>query len=108
MEINFTMTCSFICMSQLQPFIFYLLMESVFDHSIPYISSDNMRRTFTDIEYDQMACLVDSTFAQTVYYAFLLPFAFDTLFRIGNSFPDVIYVTVASLTVIDEIALCFK
>ena len=76
-------------------------MGNELEQSVPYISAEDMRRTFTDIGYDQVACYVENDPDPIDCYVFSVPFTFDALYGVGHVFPDLIYSTVTTLWVDD-------
>ncbi|CAF1066833.1 unnamed protein product [Rotaria sordida] len=66
-------------MPQLYKFIFYISTEIQLDHLVPYLSSDDIQQTFTNIGYDQVASILSCYSDSVRCHVFSLPFLFDSL-----------------------------
>ncbi len=91
-------------MPRLQSFYFYISTETNTDNSVNRLSDDNIRQTFTNIGYDQMACYVNYYCnSRAICHVFSLPFVFDHLENFCNKFPPIKFDYVTCLTVADTI-----
>jgi hypothetical protein len=93
-----------IYMPRLRTFIFHISTKIEIDHSVPNLSNDDVERTFTNIGYEQMACIMHYVIGgQSVCHVFSLPFAFDRLELIGNNFRNIIFNNVTILWLYDSV-----
>ncbi|CAF4031660.1 unnamed protein product [Rotaria magnacalcarata] len=91
-------------MAQLHKFIFYIKTIIQKNNSLPRLSNDDIQRTFTNIGYEQVGCIVENRSILYVNcHVFSLPFAFDRLKLVGTNFPNIIYNNVTVLCVRDSI-----
>lgn len=91
-------------MTQLNTFVFYISTRNDIDHSVRCLSNSDIERTFVNIGYEDMCCIVDYiNTSKALCHVFSLPFAFDRLERIGNNFPSIIFNNVTFLWVCDTI-----
>jgi hypothetical protein len=91
-------------MPRLHKLIFHISNYTYINDSIPWLSNDDLQRTFTKIGYEQVACIVDYMFIdKALCHVFSLPFAFDRLENIGNNFPSKVFNQVTYLSVYDMI-----
>ena len=82
-------------MSQLQKFHFHFCIEN------ELYSIEDIQRTFTDIGYKNVQCIGAGTGWQKTWHMFSVPFVFDYLRSLGNTFPDIVFTRVIDLDVSD-------
>jgi hypothetical protein len=95
-------------MAQRHSFTFYISTDNSIGNNmdvfLPYVSNDDVQRTFTDIGYHQTTCVVNYfPNARAVCHIFSLPFEFDHLERIANRFPTIVFNHVTLLMVLDMV-----
>ncbi|CAF4620905.1 unnamed protein product, partial [Rotaria sp. Silwood2] len=91
-------------MPRLYKFIFHINTEIKLNDLVHYLSNDDIQRTFTNIRYQQVCCIVNYlTTGRALSHIFSLPFMFDYLRNIGNTFPPIVFNHVVSLTVYDTV-----
>ena len=91
-------------MPRLNTFVFYINTRTNIDNSLRRLSHDDIQQTFTKIGYKQVACIVDyKNCCKPLCHVFSLPFAFNSLERIGNHFPSMIFKNVTVLWVHDTV-----
>ena len=91
-------------MPRLHTFIFSICTRNTSSQLDPNLSNDELRRTFINIEYEQMTCFRRSTDNNYIAcHIFSLPYAFDRLEMIGNDFPDIIFNSVTTLWLFDDV-----
>ena len=87
---------------RLDQFIFHISSEIQLDHSLdPRPAKEDIQRTFTNIRCDQVECMVNYQYDSVLCRVFSQPFVFDTLEKLGNTFPPVVFRYVTSLSVHD-------
>ncbi|CAF4768425.1 unnamed protein product, partial [Rotaria sp. Silwood2] len=84
-------------MPRLYKFIFYISSDIQLHHLVPYLSSDDIQQTFTNIGYQQVACILSCYCNRVRCHVFSLPFVFDSLRYIGNVFPSIVFSHVTNL-----------
>jgi hypothetical protein len=90
-------------MPQLHIFTFYIASENVIADPVIHITDDDIQRTFTNIKYQQMACIIDYFFPfDMTCRVFSLPFKFHLLENITNNIPNIIFNSVTVLKVRDK------
>lgn len=91
-------------MPRLHTFTFYIQTENDIDGSVLRLSNDDIQRTFINIGYRQVACLVNyhGTFTARCH-VFSLPFKFNSLDYMINNFPNIIFNSVTHLTLWDQV-----
>lgn len=94
----------FIYMPRLYSFIFYISTVNIPDSFTRYVTDEDVKRTFTNIGYQQVTCIVNyfRNF-KAICHTFSHPFAFNHLEKIANKFPSLIFNTVTYLKVYDLI-----
>ncbi|CAF4472397.1 unnamed protein product, partial [Rotaria sp. Silwood2] len=90
-------------MPRLYKFIFYISSDIQLHHLVPYLSSDDIQQTFTNIGYQQVACILSCYCNRVRCHVFSLPFVFDSLRYIGNVFPSIVFSHVTNLGVYDVV-----
>ncbi|CAF1177881.1 unnamed protein product [Rotaria sp. Silwood1] len=90
-------------MSQLHTFIFYISTIIQIDDSFHRLSDNNIKNTFQNIGYYQTSCIVNYSRSKAICHGFSLPFAFDHLEMITNTFPTIIFHHVTYLKVFDDV-----
>ncbi|CAF2954277.1 unnamed protein product, partial [Rotaria sp. Silwood2] len=90
-------------MPRLYKFIFYISTEIKLHHLVPCLSSDDIQQTFTNIRYQQVACLLNHCYDTATCHVFSLPFVFDHIRYIGNTFPSIVFSHVTNLGVHDVV-----
>jgi hypothetical protein len=90
-------------MPQLHRFIFHIVSENVIDDSSIRVSNSDIQRTFTNIEHQKMACMVDyfDPF-NMICRVFSLPFKFHRLEDIANNIPNIVFNSVTHLKLWDK------
>ncbi|CAF4738988.1 unnamed protein product, partial [Rotaria sp. Silwood2] len=91
----------FVHMPRLHKFTFYISTETKLNHIVDHLSNDDIQRTFTNIGFQQVCCFLNRISDGVICHAFSLPFAFDYLEYIGNTFPSMVFSHVIKLTVHD-------
>jgi hypothetical protein len=90
-------------MPQLRTFTFHIASETVINDSSIRVSTDDIRRTFTNTKTSQIFCTVDY-FADLniICRVFSIPFKFHRLKKITNNIPDLIFHSVIHLKLWDK------
>ncbi|CAF0941836.1 unnamed protein product [Rotaria sp. Silwood1] len=89
-------------MPRLQIFNFYISTLVGIDPLVRHLSKDDIQRTLSNnIKYQQVDCIVNYEYNFVKCHVFSLPFMFEDLYNIGNTFPNVIFSHVRRLSVID-------
>jgi hypothetical protein len=93
-----------IYMPRLYSFTFYVGTVNTLDGFPRYLSDEDVQRTFINIGYQQVACIVNyfRTF-KAICHTFSLPFIFTRLEKIANRFPNIIFNHVTYLKAYDII-----
>ncbi|CAF3468616.1 unnamed protein product [Rotaria sp. Silwood1] len=73
----------------LRKFIFHISVEVELHHLTHYSSNEDIQRTFINIGYQQVCCILNYSINSVICHVFSLPFAFDYLGDIGNTFPPI-------------------
>ncbi|CAF2337364.1 unnamed protein product [Rotaria sp. Silwood2] len=89
-------------MPRLNKFTFHICTKTELHHLVHYLSSDDIQRTFTNIGYQHVDCILYYTAGRAICHVFSLPFVFDHLEYIGNTFSPIVFIHVISLTVHDR------
>ena len=91
-------------LSNLQRFVFYICTFTSANHPVTLLSNDDIQRTFSNVKFGQVGCSMNyiNEFDIT-YHVFLLPFKFDCIKSIGNSFTNTILKNITCLCVYDGI-----
>ncbi|CAF1244678.1 unnamed protein product [Rotaria sordida] len=91
-------------MPRLYKFIFNINTRTKPNDLVHYLSNDDIQRTFTNIGYEQVCCIVNYVnIGIGICHVFSLPFMFDYLEYIGNKFPPIDFSHVVSLGVYDSV-----
>ncbi|CAF3760973.1 unnamed protein product [Rotaria socialis] len=93
----------FVRMPQLYKFTFHISTETKLQHLVHGLSSDDIQKTFSNIGYEQVACVINYCYRSAECHIFSLPPVFDTLHSIGNTFPFIVFSYVTSLQVHDDV-----
>ncbi|CAF3425187.1 unnamed protein product [Rotaria socialis] len=88
-------------MPRLNKFTFYISTGTKLNHIVHHLSNHDIQRTFTNIGYQQICCFLNRISNGVICHAFSLPFAFDYLEYIGNTFPSMVFNHVIELAVHD-------
>ncbi|CAF1379209.1 unnamed protein product [Rotaria sordida] len=88
-------------MPRLHIFDFCISTNINMDHLGHFLSKDDIQQTFTNTIYRQVDCIISNGYNIATYCVFSLPFMFDCLESIGNTFPNIIFSNVTRLTVND-------
>jgi hypothetical protein len=91
-------------MPDLCKFTFHISTEVELHHLAHFSSNEDIQRTFINIGYQQVCCIQNYIVGSVICHVFSLPFAFDYLGYIGNTFPPIDFSGVRDLTVHDKIA----
>jgi len=79
-------------MLQLHTFNFCFCTNARIDPLVNHLSKDDIQRTFINIKcQQQMECIVNYRYITGTCHIFSLPFMFDCLDYIGNTFPSIIF-----------------
>lgn len=91
-----------IYMPRLSSFNFYISTINTLDGITQYVTDKDVQRTFTNIGYYRVACIVNYFLSfKAICHTFSLPFIFDRLEKISNKFPSIIFHKVNYLKVYD-------
>ncbi|CAF2953724.1 unnamed protein product [Rotaria sp. Silwood2] len=91
-------------MPQLHTFNFCFCTDIRINPLVNHLSKDDIQQTFTNIKcQQQMECIVNYLNLTGTCHIFSLPFMFDYLECIGNTFPSIIFNHVRRLWIHDEI-----
>jgi hypothetical protein len=89
-------------MPQLHTFAFYMASENVIADPGIRISNLDIERTFTNLEDQQVCCMVDYLSPMKMLCrVFSLPFKFDRLEYIGNNIPNIVFKSVTHVALWD-------
>jgi hypothetical protein len=91
-------------MPRLHMFNFCISTDTTLDHLVDHLSKNDIQRTLNNIKYQEMNCIVNYGYSTAICYIFSLPFMFDDLTYIGNTFSSIVFNNVKRLTVKDEIS----
>ncbi|CAF3387836.1 unnamed protein product [Rotaria sp. Silwood2] len=89
-------------MPRLYKFDFNINTRTALHHLVHYLSSDDIQQSFINIGYQHVGCILYYITGSAVCHVFSLPFMFDYLEFIGNTFPPIIFDHVTML-VLDDI-----
>jgi hypothetical protein len=90
-------------MPDLRNFTFHISTEVELHHLAHFSSNEDIQRTFINIGYQQVCCIQNYIVGSVICHVFSLPFAFDYLGYIGNTFPPIDFSSVRKLVVHDKI-----
>jgi hypothetical protein len=91
-------------LSKLQTFVFYICTFTSANHPVTPLSNDDIQRTFSNVKFGQVGCSMNYVNESDItYHVFSLPFIFDRIGLIGNSFTNTIFKNVTCLGVYDGI-----
>ncbi|CAF1018385.1 unnamed protein product [Rotaria sordida] len=77
---------------RLHIFNFYISTCPKMDHLVRHLSKDDIQRTLiNNIKYQPVDCIVNSEYKFPQCHVFSLPFMFERLDDIGNTFPNIIF-----------------
>jgi len=98
-----------IYLEQLRTFVFYISSEISSEHHVSTLLSDDIKRTFTDVKYGEVACFIDHCISGlNIYHIFSIPFAFDSLEHLRNNLPNIVFNNVTSLSIIGSIPFKYE
>ncbi|CAF1354120.1 unnamed protein product [Rotaria magnacalcarata] len=90
-------------LSKLETFTFYICTCTSANHPVT-LSNDDIQRTFSNVKFGQVGCSMNYVNESDItYHVFSLPFKFDRIRFIGNSFTNTIFKDVTFLCVFDWI-----
>jgi hypothetical protein len=90
-------------LSKLQTFVFYICTFTSANHHVT-LSHDDIQQTFSYVKFGQVGCGVNYINEFDIrYHVFSLPFIFNRIGYIGNSFTNTIFKNVTFLCVYDGI-----
>lgn len=92
-------------MPQLKKFIFHICTDCEDIDLSNQLSCNDIQQTFDKIGKKQVACILNSIVDECIGHVFSLPFSFDRLQWIGNTFPDIIFHFVVFLKIHEVNAL---
>ncbi|CAF1419496.1 unnamed protein product, partial [Adineta steineri] len=87
----------------LRQFTFHISTEVELHHITHHLSNEDIQQTFTNIGYQQVSCILNYMVDSVMCHIFSLPFAFNCLEYIGNTFLPIDFSRVRELTVHDKI-----
>jgi hypothetical protein len=90
-------------MSRLHIFNFCFCTFIELDHLVHHLSKDDILQTFPNIICQQVDCMINYRYTDVKYHIFSLPFMFDYLVFIDNTFLNIIFNHVIRLVVDDGI-----
>ncbi|CAF2099454.1 unnamed protein product [Rotaria magnacalcarata] len=91
-------------MPRLHAFNFHISTQTEINPLVHHLSKDDIQRTLNDnIKYQQMDCIITYIHSGTECHVFSLPFMFEDLHNIGNTFPNIVFSHVRRLRVIDNV-----
>jgi hypothetical protein len=91
-------------MPHLHTFYFCFCTDIRIDPLVNHLSKDDIQQTFINIKcQQQMECIVNYLNLTGTCHIFSLPFMFDYLGPIGNTFPSIIFNHVRRLWIYDKI-----
>ncbi|CAF1211818.1 unnamed protein product [Rotaria sordida] len=90
-------------MPRLHLFNFCICTDTKKDLLAHHLSKDDIQQTLSNIKYQQMDCIVNYRYSTAICYVFSLPFMFEILRFIGNTFPTIVFSHVRSLSVKDDV-----
>jgi hypothetical protein len=86
---------------QLHIFNFCICTQIRMEDLVRHLSKDDIQGTFPNTIYQKVECMVEYGYHQATCHVFSLPFMFDYLGDIGNTFPSIIFTHVRRLMVFD-------
>jgi hypothetical protein len=89
---------------RLHTFNFSICTKTKIDNLICHLSKDDIQRTFTNIKYQRVDCILSYEYRHVGCHVFSLPFIFEDLGCIGNTFPNIIFSHVKRLVVCDQVS----
>ncbi|CAF4966095.1 unnamed protein product [Rotaria sp. Silwood1] len=89
---------------QLHIFNFCICTEIKMDDLVHHLSKDDIQETFPNTIYQKVDCMVQYGDYHRVCHVSSVPFMFDYLGYIGNTFPSIIFSHIKRLTVDDRVA----
>ena len=90
-------------MPLLQKFNFHISVTSELNNLVHGLSSDDIKQSFINIGYQCVDCILYHTTSRATCHIFSLPFVFDYLEFIGNTFPPLDFSHVTNLSIHDVI-----
>jgi hypothetical protein len=90
-------------MPRINMFKFWICTDNIIHNSIDHLSKDEIQRTFTNIIFQQVECMINYSHWFSQCYVFSLPFMFNFFIDIGNTFPTIIFNYVRILRVQDNV-----
>ncbi|CAF4130900.1 unnamed protein product, partial [Rotaria magnacalcarata] len=90
-------------MPQLRTFIFYIRTKIDIGNSIHQLSVNDIQQTFNKIQCQEVGCILNYNSVTSICHVFSLPFSFDCLEWIGNTFPNITFNHVTFLKVFDSV-----
>ncbi len=90
-------------MPRIHIFNFCISTDTILDHLVHHLSKDDIQQTLSNIKYQEMDCIVNYGYSTVICYVFSLPFMFEDLRYIGNTFPNIVFSHVKRLSVQGEI-----
>jgi len=88
---------------RLHIFNFCISINIHMDYFVHYLSQNDIQQTFSKIKHQKMDYIVNYRHDIAICHVFSLPFMFDYLEPIGNTFPSIIFNHVTKLTVYDKV-----
>ncbi|CAM4799714.1 unnamed protein product [Rotaria magnacalcarata] len=91
-------------MPQLHSFVFYIRTDIGTTDSMRKLSNNDIQQTLKKIKNQKVGCMTYCPTFGGICHVFSIPFLFDRLEMIGNTFPNIIFNNVTFLMVFDSIA----
>ncbi|CAF2029925.1 unnamed protein product [Rotaria magnacalcarata] len=91
-------------MPQLHSFVFYIRTDIGTTDSMRKLSNNDIQQTLKKIKNQKVGCMTYYPTFGGICHVFSIPFLFDRLEMIGNTFPNIIFNNVTFLMVFDSIA----
>ncbi|CAF3753336.1 unnamed protein product [Rotaria socialis] len=88
-------------LQQLRIFNFCICTDLRIDHLVHHLSKYDIQRTFSNAIYQDVDCMVQYGCNRATCHVFSLPFIFDYIGYIGNTFPSITFIHVRRLFVCD-------
>jgi hypothetical protein len=91
-------------LSKLETFVFYICTFTSANHPVTPLSYNDIQRTFLNVKFGQIGCSMNYINQSDIrYHVFSLPFLFNDIGFIGNSFTNTIFKNVSFLCINDGI-----
>ncbi|CAF4597579.1 unnamed protein product [Rotaria sp. Silwood2] len=92
-------------MLRLRTFKFCISIKIRRNNLVHYLSENDIQRSFINMkQHQQVDCIINYRYGIATCHVFSLPFVFDYLKYVGNTFPSIVFNHVIRLTVCDEVS----